>query len=462
MPEHFDVVVLGGGPGGYAAALFAAGAGKSVALVEEAGLGGTCLHRGCIPAKELLQSAEVFRTVKGAGAFGVEVNEPTLNLGDAQERKSAVVARLAKGVSGLLAGRSVKIVPGRGVVSDAATRRVSVSDGSELEADALILATGSQPRFLAGIEIDGHRVLSSDHVLELTEVPGRVVIIGGGAIGVEFASMLSDFGSQVTLLEGEERIIPGTDVDVSAALARAFKKRGITTKTSVVVAGVESTADEVKVHYTDATGDHHEVADQVIVSVGRTPRTADIGLEGSGIEIDEQGHVRVDEAMRTSIAGVYAVGDIVATPQLAHVGFAEAQVAVEAITGAQVHPIDYDKVPWGIYCHPEVAFAGLTEVGARERGIDVVVGTQRFIGNSRAQILGEADGMIKVVAERGGAILGVHMVGPWVTELIGEGYLAVNFSVPLDDLSLMIHAHPTLSEVLGETLLALTGRTLHG
>ncbi len=461
MTDRFDVAVLGGGPGGYAAALFAAGAGKTVVLVEESGIGGTCLHRGCIPAKELLQSAEVLRTVRGAGAFGVEVGDPTLNLATSQERKSAVVARLTKGVAGLLDGRSVQVVAGRGTLSATNPHQINISDGTQIEGDAIILAPGSQPGELPGVTIDGELVWSSDHVLELTEVPRRVVIIGAGAIGVEFASMLTDFGSSVTLLESADRIIPATDEDVSAALARAFKKRKIAMQTGVTVTSAVRAGEIVTVDYRDDTGEHQAEADRVVVSVGRTPRTADIGLAAAGVAVDARGYIVVDEAMRTSVSGIYAVGDVVATPQLAHVAFAEAMVAVEAITGVDIHPVVYDRVPWGIYCHPEVAFAGLSEADARARGGDVVVQSQRFIGNARAQILGEADGLVKVVAERGGAVLGVHMVGPWATELIAEGYLAVNFEASLDDLSSLIHAHPTLSEVFGETLLALTGRALH-
>jgi len=461
MTDRFDVAVLGGGPGGYAAALFAAGAGKTVALVEESGIGGTCLHRGCIPAKELLQSAEVLRTVRGAGAFGVEVGDPTLNLSTSQERKSAVVARLTKGVAGLLDGRSVQVITGRGTLSATNPYQINISDGTQIEGDAIILAPGSQPGELPGVVIDGERVWSSDHVLELTEVPKRVVIIGAGAIGVEFASMLTDFGSSVTLLESADRIIPATDEDVSAALARAFKKRKIAMQTGVTVTSAVRAGEIVTVNYRDDTGEHQVEADRVVVSVGRTPRTTDIGLAAAGVAVDARGYIVVDEAMRTSVSGIYAVGDVVATPQLAHVAFAEAMVAVEAITGVDIHPVVYDRVPWGIYCHPEVAFAGLNEADARARGGDVVVQSQRFIGNARAQILGEADGLVKVVAERGGAVLGVHMVGPWATELIAEGYLAVNFEASLDDLSSLIHAHPTLSEVFGETLLALTGRALH-
>jgi dihydrolipoamide dehydrogenase len=458
--EQHDVVVLGGGPGGYAAALYGASAGLGVALVEEQRVGGTCLHRGCVPAKELLQTAEVLRTVQGADEYGVMTTKPSLELRTSQTRKQQVVDRLTKGIETLLKGRKVTIVPGTGAVVDAQNHRVRVSDGTELEGDSLVLATGSVPRPLPGLDFDGSRILSSDHVLELEEVSPRVAIIGAGAIGCEFASLLADVGSQVTLLEALPRILPGTDKDVSDALARAFKKRGIDAHPGVKVTSIEGVR-ELVITYEGSDGSSSVTVDKVIVSIGRAPRTQGAGLEGSGIELDEQGFIRVDEQMRTTVPGVYAVGDVVATPQLAHVGFAEAIVAIKSMIGEPVQGIAYDKVPWGIYCHPEVAYAGLTEEEARERGLDPVSSTHRFIGDSRALIIGESDGLVKVVADRDGTLLGVHIVGAWATELIAEGYLAVNWEATADEIGSLIHAHPTLSEVFGEAALALTGRKLH-
>ena len=462
MPEHFDVVVLGGGPGGYAAALYGAAAGLNIALVEEARVGGTCLHRGCIPAKELLQTAEVLRTVRGAKEFGVDAGQPTVDLATSLARKQTVVDRLTKGLESLLKGRKVTVVPGTGTVLDAAAHHVRVSDGTELTGDALILATGSAPRSIPGFDFDGERVLSSDHVLEMAHVPGRTAIIGGGAIGCEFASYLADVGSEVTVLEALPSILPGVDPQVAEVVARSFKKRRITVETGITITGYDR-GDALTVHAQRGEETRDLEVDAIVVSVGRRPRSENVGLEGSGVEVNDRGFVVVDDHMRTAVPGVYAVGDLVPTPALAHVGFAEAIVAITTILGEAAVPIDYDRVPWGIYCHPEVAFSGLTEQAAIDRGYDVETSVHRFMGNSRAILIGETDGMVKIVAERGsGVILGVHIAGPWATELIGEGYLAVNWEATAADLGALIHPHPTLGELFGESALALTGRSLHG
>jgi dihydrolipoamide dehydrogenase len=461
LAETFDVVVLGGGPGGYAAALYGAAAGLRVALIEEHRVGGTCLHRGCIPAKELLQTAEVLRTVSNAKEFGVDIGpQPVLDLTASQTRKQQIVDRLTRGLEGLLSKRNVTVVPGTGALVDARSRVVRVSDGSEVQGDALILATGSLPRSLPGFDFDGERVVHSDHVLTLTEVPGRVLIVGAGAVGCEFASLLSDLGSEVTLLEALPRILPGVDIDVAEVVARSFRKRGVNLHTGVRVTGVDGER-ELTVSYDSPAGSQQVIVDKVVVSIGRRPRSEGINLEGSGVEVDDGGFISVDALMRTSIPGIYAVGDVVDTPQLAHVGFAEAIVAIKTILGDGPAPVDYEKVPWGIYCHPEVAFSGLTELRARELGYDVVSTVHRFGGNSRALIINEPDGLMKVVAAREGPILGVHVAGPWATELLQEGYLAVNWQATPAEVAALIHPHPTLSELFGESTLALTGRSLH-
>ncbi len=461
VAEHFDVVILGGGPGGYAAALYGASAGLRIALIEDQRVGGTCLHRGCIPAKELLQTAEVFRTVAGAKEFGVEAGQPSLDLRASQARKQQVIERLTRGLESLLKGRKVTIVPGTGSLVDAAAHHVRVSDGTELQGDALILATGSVPRSLPGLDFDGLRILSSDHVLELEEIPPRVAIIGAGAVGCEFASLLADLGSEVTLLEALGRVLPGTDADVSEVLTRSFTKRGIGAHAGVRVTSIEGTR-ELTVGFDANDGAHSVTVDKVIISVGRDPRSREIGLEGSGVLVDEHGYIKVDDHQRTAVPDVYAVGDVIATPQLAHVGFAEAIVAIKTLLGEDAPPVNYDKVPWAIYSHPEVAFAGLTEAQARGGGRDIVTSVHRFAGNSRALIVGESDGLVKIVAERDGPLLGVHIVGPWATELIAEGYLAVNWEATGAEIGALIHPHPTLSELFGESALALTGRVLHG
>ncbi len=459
MADDFDLVVLGGGPGGYAAALYGASAGMSIAIVEEQRVGGTCLHRGCIPAKELLQTAEVLRTVRSAADFGVVTSDPSLQLGTSQARKQAVVDRLTSGLESLLKGRKVTVVAGTGVLEPDG-RTISVSDGNMIRGRNVLIATGSSPRALAvdGFAFDGDKVLSSEEVLQLSEVPKRVAVIGGGAIGCEFASFFVDAGSEVTILEALPQILSGVDQQVAQTVVRAFQKRGIKTETGVKVLGFTGGV----VRFEAKKGEEQLAVDKVVVSVGRKPRSENVGLDSAGVKVDERGFVVVDGNMRTSVDGVYAVGDVVATPQLAHVAFSEAVVAIKTMLGESPLPLDYDKVPWGIYCHPEVAFCGLSEAQAKERGYDVETSVHRWLGNGRALIIGETDGMVKVVSEKGGAILGVHIAGPWATELIAEAYLSVNWEATPADIGLLIHAHPSLSELFGESLLALTGRSLHG
>ena len=454
--------MLGGGPGGYGAALAAGSAGLRVAVVEERRVGGTCLHRGCIPAKELLQTAEVLRTVAGAAEFGVAAGTPVLDLAASQERKHGIVDRLAGGLEKLLKGRQVEVLEGRGVRADGPGRLVRVGDDTELSGAHVVVATGSSPRALNGLDFDGERVLSSDHVLELTSVPSRVAVVGGGAIGCEFASLLADFGAEVTVLEVLPQILAGADTQVAQVVARSFAKRGITVHTGATVVGLDRGSSDVALRFDTAQGEGRVIVDKVVVSVGRSPRTASIGLTEAGVHLDAHGYVVVDGQMRTAVPGVFAVGDVVATPQLAHVAFAEAIVAVGAMLDEDPAPIDYEKVPWAIYCRPEVAFCGLTEEQARGRGIEVETSVHRFTGNSRAMIIGETEGLVKLVAAKEGPILGVHVAGPWATELIAEGYLAVNWEARVSEVAALVHAHPTLSELFGESAMALAGRTLHG
>jgi dihydrolipoamide dehydrogenase len=319
------------------------------------------------------------------------------------------------------------------------------------------------PKTIPGFEIDGQLVMSSDEVLELERLPASAVVIGGGAVGCEFASMMADLGTQVTVLEVLPSLIPGCDAEVSGAVARSFKKRGIVVHTGVEVRGHEPNGHGTTVSF----GDGEQVSvDAVVVSVGRMPLSHRLADPEAGVELDQRGFVRVDERMRTTAEGVYAVGDVVPTAQLAHVGFAEAIVAIKDILGEPAVPVDYAAVPWCIYTHPEVAFAGLSEAAAREAGYDVVVKKDPYGGNSRAKIVGETEGLVKVIAERrpdgrAGRLLGVHMVGPWVTEQLGQGYLSVNWEATVDEAAQFIQPHPTLSEAFGETVLALTGRGLH-
>lgn len=464
-PERYDIVVIGGGPGGYATALYAGAAGCSVALVEKDKVGGTCLHRGCVPAKEFLETAAVLRKVKAAGDFGVECGEALVKFGVSQDRKVKIVDQLFKGLSGLLKQRKVEIFAGTGRLLTGKIVEVTGADGTrrQLKASNVVLAAGSVPRTLPGFEVDGHYVMTSDELLSLSELPGSVAVIGAGAIGCEFASMLSDLGVRVSLLEALPKILPGCDSDVANVIVRSFAKRSIDVRTGVVVTGHEPKGDHTSVVFAD--GDKLEV-DTILMSVGRRPLSDHLVDDVAGVEIDERGYVRVDEWMRTGAEGVYALGDLVATPQLAHVAFAEAILAVKQILGERAVPVDYAKVPWAIYCHPEVAFVGLTEQAARDAGLDIVTKRDPLGANSRARILGETDGMVKVICEkmpdgRAGRLLGVHMAGPWVTEQLGQAYLSVNWEATPDEIAQFIQPHPSLSEVFGETVLALTGRGLH-
>ena len=463
--QQFDVVIIGGGPAGYAAALRGGLAGLSVAVVEKEKVGGTCLHRGCIPAKEFLETANVFRTVSGAKEFGIATEQPAVDFAVSQARKQKVVDQLWKGLQSLMKRRKIVTYIGTGSLGPDHTVAVTGPDGSHtiLRGDSVILASGSVPRTIPGFDVDGRYVLTSDEVLALDRLPASAVVIGGGAIGCEFASMMSDLGTQVTVLEALPKLLPGCDKDVVDVVARSFKRRGIDVRTGVKVTGHTPNGKGTTVHF---GGDEHLDVDVVVMSVGRRPLSDGLLLPGTGVEVDNRGFVVVDPYMRTLEPGVYAVGDVVATPALAHVGFAEGILTIKTILGEPAVPVDYEKVPWCIYCHPEVAFAGMTESDARDAGHDVVVKKMPGGHNGRAQIIGETEGMVKVVAERGpdgraGRILGVHMVGPWVTEQLGQGYLSVNWEATPQEVSHFIQPHPTLSETFGETVLALTGRGLH-
>ena len=468
LNQHFDVVVIGGGPGGYAAALYGASAGLQVALIEKNKIGGTCLHVGCIPAKELLETAAVFRTVQHAADFGVNVEPLGVEWSKTLTRKQAVTDQLVKGLVGLLKGRKVTVFDGTGTLEpDHQTVRVAGGESGEvtITGDAVILAAGSVPRTIPGFPVDQRRIVTSDELLSIPELPKSAVVIGGGAIGCEFASMMSDLGTTVTILEAMPKILPGCDEDVANVVVRSFKKRGIDIRTGVAVKGQTTDDDGV----TLTLGDDGEQlrAETVVVSIGRRPASDTLGLDRTEVKLDERGFVMVDAFCRTSVEGVWAIGDVIATAQLAHVGFAEGILAITDILGEDAVPVDYGKVPWCIYCHPEVAFAGHSEATAKEAGYDVVVSKHRFTGNGRAMIVGETEGMVKIIAERradgtGGRILGVHMVGPWVTEQLGQGYLAVNWEATVDEVAQFIQPHPTMSELFGESVLALTGRSLHG
>ena len=469
MEEQFDLVVIGGGPGGYGAALYATSAGLNVAVVEKDSLGGTCLNRGCIPAKAYLESAAVTRHVAHAADFGIESSAPAVNFGAIQARKQKIVDGIVKSLGGFMKSKKITILAGVGSLGPNRTVTVQHPDGSSstLTGRHVLLAAGSVPRTIPGFEPAGP-VMTSDEVLMLQSLPARVAVIGGGAIGCEFASTFADLGAEVTILEGLPKVLPGLDADVANVVVRSFKKKRIDIKTDAKVLGhTPNGSGGTVVQYSGPDGAVQQLeVDAVVVSIGRRPFADQLGLQGTAVQVDQRGFVQVDEYCRTGEPGVYAIGDLINTPALAHVGYAEAILVTKHLLGESPVPIAYDRVPWAIYCHPEVAFAGPSEEAAREAGHDVVVAKHQFRANSRAQILGELDGLVKIIAKKNadgtaGQILGVHMVGPWVTEQLSGGYLAVNWEATVAEVAEFIQPHPSLSELFGETVLSLTGRSLN-
>ncbi len=447
-----DLVILGGGSGGYACALRAAELDRSVVLIEQDKLGGTCLHRGCIPTKALLHAAEIADSARDGDQFGVKTALEGIDMGGVNSYKDGVVGRLYKGLQGLVRSRGISYVEGTGTfVGD---RTVEV-DGTRYPGSAVVLATGSYARSLPGLEIGG-RVITSDQAIALDWVPERVVVLGGGVIGVEFASVWRSFGAEVTVVEALPRLVPNEDDWCSKQLERAFRRRGITTKTGVRFTGVDQTDRGVTVHL--ESGEQLE-ADLLLVAVGRGPNTATAGFADAGVTM-ERGFVLTDERLRTNLDGVYALGDIVPGLQLAHRGFAQGIFLAEEIAGLDPAPIDEDGIPRVTYCDPEVASVGLTEAAARQRHGEVDTLVYDLGGNGKSQILKTAGG-VKLVRARGGPVVGVHMVGARVGELVGEAQLTVNWEAHAEDVAALVHAHPTQTEALGEAHLALAGKPLH-
>ncbi len=455
----YDVVIIGGGPGGYAAALYAHNFGLKVALVEKERVGGTCLIRGCIPAKAWLKTAETYAHIKKAADFGVHVGEPSLDWQAALNRKNGIVDGLVKGLGGLLKSRQVEVINGYGRLAGGGVD-VTSDDGAvqHLETRNVIVATGSRPRSIPGYDFDGHRVVSSREALDWDARPERVAIIGAGAIGSEFALILGSTGAEVHLFEMLDQVIPGAEPEAAKVLAREMKKKGIKIRTGVGVGPAEVHDDRVVVPF---EGDYVEV-DKVLVAVGRAPVTEDVGLETTMVNI-ERGFVHVDlNTMMTDEPNIYAVGDIVAgTPQLAHAGFAEGIAAITHIATGETAPVDYRAIPLVVYTDPEVASVGLTEAAAREAGYDVEVHDHGMRGVGRAIIQGEIGGLVKLVTEKDGPIVGATVVGPAAGELIHELMYAVAWEALPSEAAAYIHAHPTISEAIGETLLSAAGRSLH-
>jgi len=457
LPETtYDVAILGSGPAGYTAAIRAGQYGLKTALIEKDGfLGGTCLHVGCIPTKALLFNAELWDRLKDAKEFGIEgVDARTLDWGAVQERKSKIVAKHAKGLEFLMKKNKVDTVRGYGKLTGPAQNGIFTieltNDGKtgHLKAKHVLLATGSEARMLPGLPADD-RVLTNIEILSLKEMPKSLVIVGAGAVGVEFASIYRSFGCEVTIVEMLPRLVPVEDEEVSKELARVYRKRGINFHTSAKVEKVEKTKAGIAVTITVEGKQQRIEAEKILIAVGRKPRTENVGLEKTKIK-PERGFIQTDSWMHTAEPGIYAVGDIVlGSPQLAHVGAMEALVAVAKIAGKPCKPINPEHIPGATYCHPEIGSAGLTETKAREAGYNVKVGKFPFTANSRASIVGQHEGFIKIVSDADyGEILGVHIIGPQATELIAEAVAAMELEATVEDLMWTIHAHPTLAEAM--------------
>ena len=456
----YDIAIIGGGPGGYASALYAHNFGLSVVLIEKGRVGGTCLLRGCIPAKAWIESAHVYATVTGAAEFGVETSDPTFVWPTALARKQKIVELLVNGLSGTLKARDVEVIEGHGRITGQGTVSIEGSDGSvsQVEARAIIVATGSEPSSIPGYEIDGERIVSSDDALDWTEQPGSVAVVGGGVIGCEFASFLAEVGTEVHLFEMEDQLVPGMEPEAAKILARAFRRRKIKMNLGAGVGPARVNEDSVTVPFGDDSVD----VDVVLMAVGRRPVTADVGLDAVGVTTD-RGYIAVDsETMQTTANGIYAVGDIVAgTPQLAHVAFAEAIAAITHIATGETASVDYNAIPMVVYTDPEIGWVGQTEAVAVSIGIAVETTEHGMRGVGRAIIQGEVGGTVKVVSQVDGPIVGATVVGPGAGELIHELMYSVGWEALPSEAASFIHAHPTIAEAIGETLLAAAGRPLH-
>jgi dihydrolipoamide dehydrogenase len=467
--HDYDVIILGAGTGGYSTALRAAQLGLSVALVEREKVGGTCLHWGCIPTKAILQTAEIAEFAQDAESFGVTLDYHGIEVAALNAHKDGVVDKMWKGLQGALKGRGVDTYLGTGKLTSKDTLEVETEDGTKtISAPAVVIATGSKPRELPFAPFDGERILSSDHALHLQELPSSAIVLGSGAVGMEFATAWDAFGVEVTIIELESRLLPLEDADASKEIERAFRKRGITSMTGAKLSDVEVGESGVTCKVETKKGVEEVTADLLLVAVGRGTVTEGAGLEDVGVEIDDRGFVAVDGFCRTSVEGIWAVGDVIPTLGLAHASFAEGYLVADQLAGLEVVPIDYKGVPRVTYSHPEVASVGHTEAQAKDAGFEVVLEKYPFQALGRAS-MAKATGMVKLIAEKdesaeGGAgrILGIHIVGPRATDLIAEAQLIYNWEALPTDVAHLIHAHPSFSEAIGEAHLALAGRALHG
>jgi len=464
VSERYDVAILGGGPGGYVAAIRAGQLGLKTVLIEKYKVGGTCLHVGCIPTKALLETAEVLLQARKAGEFGVRVSEASLDLKAAMERKDRVVKKNFMGTESLLKKNKVVTVKGEGRLKAKDRIEVTAPDGqkSEVQAGAIVLATGSRVGTLPVAPVDGKIVVSSDDILSLDRVPQSLLVIGAGAVGVEFASIYHSFGSKVILVEREPRLVPIEDQEISEALLRSFTRQGMEVLVGASIQGVRVEGDQA---WTEVKKQDGEVGryhtERVLMAAGRKPNTENIGLEGVGVTL-ERGFVKVNEMMQTNVPGIYAIGDIVPGPALAHVASHEGILAVETIAGKHSHPVNYGAIPNCTYCHPQIASVGMTEAQAKAAGRAVKVGKFPFLANSKASILGQGDGFVKAVADAAtGEILGVHIIGVQATEQIAESVVARHFEATALELAEVVHAHPTLAEATMEAMFATDGRAIH-
>ncbi len=464
LPETFEVVIIGSGPGGYVAAIRASQLGLKTALIErDKRLGGTCLHRGCIPTKSLLYTAELFSHIQEAADFGIDLQNPVINWANAQKHKEKVVTKGANGIDYLMKKNKVSVFKGHGRIAGKGRVSVAGEGGASqtLEARNIIIATGSVTKSLPNVAVDHKLVLNSDSILELKSIPKSLIVLGAGAVGCEFASVFNHVGSEVTLVEYMPHLLPIEDEDASKELEKHYKRRKINLALGAKVEKVEPGGKGVKVTMSVGGQTQTLEAELLLSAVGRSPVTEDIGLEHTNIKL-ERGFIKTDEMMRTTEPNVYAIGDVVPTPMLAHVASAEGVLAVEHIAQKDPQAINYDRVPSATYCYPEVASVGLTEKKARERGYDVKVGVFPFSAVTKASISNEAVGMVKVVSEKKyDEVLGVHLVGPHATELLAEACVALRLESTTEELARTMHAHPTLSEIMKEGAEATLGHPIH-
>ena len=457
-----SIIIIGGGPGGYVAAIRATQLGAQVTLIEKDTLGGTCLNRGCIPTKALLQSADLLASVRNAATFGISTGKASVDFSAVTKRKEAVVKRLVAGVTSLMRKNKIKVIKGIGTLLDSRTVGI-LGESDKISADSIIIATGSKPSTIPVKGIDEPGVITSDEALTMEQLPKSVIVIGGGVIGLEFAQIMHRMGSEVTIVEMMPQILPTEDTGIASMLEDILKKDGIEIFTNAAVTGIRSDKQEGKVvSFTadDGSGEQEMIAEKVLLSVGRCPNTDDLGVNNLGLALDN-GRLVVNERMETNIPGVYAIGDVVGGLMLAHVAMEEGKCAVENSLGAD-RKIDYKAVPRCVYTSPEVAGVGLTEAAAKEEYGDIKVGQFPFMASGRALILNETAGMVKIIADAHyGQILGVHILGPQATELIAEAVLGVRMEATFEDIISTIHAHPTLSETVMEAALDVGGRSLH-